>query len=227
MAALAATALVAATGVWYGRQASGGPAGSRTAVDPPVFQRLTFEEARIEAARFAPDGRTVVYSQRTGGTRRMLLTRLEFPGATALPIEDGLVMAVSSNAELAFATNHRGPQDVKEGTLARVPLLGGAPRPVVDGVNYADWSPAGELAIVRVVGSQQRLEFPVGTVLFQTEGEIDWPRVSPDGQHVAFSRLADQERRPRDARHRRSKGRASCRVPAVGERARSRLGPLW
>src|SRR5262245_13740015 len=186
IAALAAIALAAATGVWYGRQASGGAAGSRTAVDPPVFRRLTFEEARIEAARFAPDGRTVVYSQGTGGTRRMLLTRLEFPGATALPIDDGLVMAVSPDAELAFATNQRGPQAVKEGTLARVPLLGGAPRPVVDSVNYADWSPAGELAIVRVAGSHQRLEFPVGTVLFQTEGEIGWPRVSPDGEHVAF-----------------------------------------
>jgi len=186
MAGLVAMALAAAGGVWYGRQPFGGAAGPRTLVDPPVFQRLTFEDARIEAARFAPDGRTVVYSQESSGIRRTLLTRLEFPGATALPIDGALLMAVSPDAELAFATNQRGPQGVKEGTLARVPLLGGAPRPVVDGVNFADWSSAGELAIVRVVGSQQRLEFPIGTVLFQTEGEIGWPRVAPDGQHVAF-----------------------------------------
>jgi hypothetical protein len=96
-------------------------------------------------------------------------------------------MAVSSNAELAFATNQQDLQTIREGTLSRVPLLGGAPRPVVDRVNYADWGPGGsDLAIVRVVGSQQRLEFPIGTVLFQTEGEIGWPRVSPDGEHVAF-----------------------------------------
>ena len=68
-----------------------------------------------------------------------------------------------------------------------MPLLGGAPRPELEHVIYADWSPTdSSVAAVHVVGSQQRLEFPIGTVLFQTEGGIGWPRVSPTGDRVAF-----------------------------------------
>src|SRR5439155_26526535 len=73
-----------------------------------------------------------------------------------------------------------------EGTLSRVPMLGGAARPMVDHVTFADWSPSGALAVARVVGSQQRLEYPIGTVLFETEGEIGGVRISPDGDRVAF-----------------------------------------
>jgi Tol biopolymer transport system component len=73
------------------------------------------------------------------------------------------------------------------GKLVRLPLFGGAPREVLADVTYADWNPKGtEIAAVRVVGSQQRLEYPLGTVLFSSEGEIGYPRVSPSGDHVAF-----------------------------------------
>src|SRR4029453_12920635 len=37
-----------------------------------------------------------------------------------------------------------------------------------------------------VVGTQSRLEYPIGKVLFQTNGGISNPRVSPDGERVAL-----------------------------------------
>jgi WD40 repeat protein len=75
-----------------------------------------------------------------------------------------------------------------EGTLARAPMLGAGPRPLVGNVREADWTPDGtELAIVRRVGGRERLELPLGNVLYETTGWIGSIRVSPDGQHVAFA----------------------------------------
>jgi Tol biopolymer transport system component len=89
---------------------------------------------------------------------------------------------VSSSGELAVGLVRPGSV-----TLARLPLDGGAPREVLDGVNWAAWSPDGRsLAVVRSAGGKQRLEFPIGTVLYETGGWITHPRVSPDGDSVAF-----------------------------------------
>jgi Tol biopolymer transport system component len=80
----------------------------------------------------------------------------------------------------------RGGDDV--GTLARVPFGGGVPRDVLEGVSGADWGPDGDsLAVVRVLGGKFRLEFPIGTVLYETEKRPPMmPRVSADGKLVAF-----------------------------------------
>ena len=70
--------------------------------------------------------------------------------------------------------------------LARAPLFGGLPRPVVGDVTFADWHPVdGQLAIA-VRGARNRLEFPVGRVLFESDGDIGSPRFSRDGRHLAF-----------------------------------------
>src|SRR5262249_44892792 len=69
----------------------------------------------------------------------------------------------------------------------RASLSGGVPRPIAEDVQAADWSPDGrELAIVRDVGGKSRLEYPLGTVLYQTGGYVSHPRVSRDGALVAF-----------------------------------------
>jgi Tol biopolymer transport system component len=79
--------------------------------------------------------------------------------------------------------------------LARVPLAGGAPREILDNIRDADWAPSGDnLAVVRAVGSENRVEFPVGHVLFEShgrpaQGSAGRPaflRVSPKGNSVAF-----------------------------------------
>jgi Tol biopolymer transport system component len=73
------------------------------------------------------------------------------------------------------------------GTLGQVPLTGGSPRQIAEDVEGADWSPDGKtLAIVRDVGGKQHLEYPVGHVLFETDGWISHMRVSPKGSQIAF-----------------------------------------
>jgi len=69
-----------------------------------------------------------------------------------------------------------------------MPMAGGAaPREVLEDVQWADWSPDGqELAIVREVEAKVRLEFPIGRVLYETDGYVSEPRISPDGKLVAF-----------------------------------------
>ena len=76
---------------------------------------------------------------------------------------------------------------MSRGTLARVPLAGGAPREVLEDVRDADWSPDGtNLAIVHDVGDRERLEFPIGKSLFETSGWVSGTRISPKGDRIAF-----------------------------------------
>src|SRR5207244_12634822 len=65
---------------------------------------------------------------------------------------------------------------------------GSAPRDILENVSGADWGQDCEpLAVVRTVAGRYRLEYPVGTVLYETEGRPPVsPRVSTDGELVAF-----------------------------------------
>ena len=61
------------------------------------------------------------------------------------------------------------------------------PREILEHVTDADISPDGkDLLVVREVGRLQRLEFPVGNLVVETDGWISQPRISPDGSQLAF-----------------------------------------
>ena len=152
-------------------------------IEPPSFQRLTFRRGDVTSAKFAP-GNTVVYSAEWDGAPSTLFSAQ--PGnreSQPLALPSARVLAISPRGEMAILL---GGGDV--GTLARVPFGGGAPREVLEGVSGADWGPDGEsLAVVRSVGGKFRLEYPVGTVLYETERRPPLtPRVSADGKLVAF-----------------------------------------
>ena len=153
------------------------------------FTRLTYDKGTIWNARFAPDGKTIVFGAAWEGRPvRTFLTRTERPGATALNLPDASVFAISASGELAVALGYRIEGWMGEGTLARVPMFGGAPRAILEHVRDADWTPDGsDLAVVRRVGGRERLEFPVGTVLVDSNGYISHIRFSPDGQRIAFA----------------------------------------
>src|ERR1700758_1244377 len=151
--------------------------------EPPSFQRLTFRRGDVTSAKFAT-GDTVVYSAEWDGAPSTLFSAQ--PGnreARPLALPSARVLAISPRGEMAILL---GGEDV--GTLARVPYGGGAPREVLEGVSGADWGPDGEsLAVVRAIGGKYRLEYPVGTVLYETERRPPMmPRVSADGKLVAF-----------------------------------------
>ena len=84
---------------------------------------------------------------------------------------------------------HSHPADAftDSGTLARVPLTGGAPREMLENVLGADWSSDGtNLAVVRNVGGRNRIEYPIGKVLYEADGWVSHMRVSPKGDQIAF-----------------------------------------
>ena len=153
------------------------------------YRQLTYSQQTIFNARFAPDGRTVVYSAAVkGNTPELFTVRPEFPEARSLGLREAHLLAVSSRGEIALLTNARYvSHNVFQGTLARMPLEGGAPRDVLENVREADWSPDGaSLAVIREVAGKDRLEFPVGKVLCETGGYFSDLRFSPKGGRLAF-----------------------------------------
>jgi DNA-binding winged helix-turn-helix (wHTH) protein/Tol biopolymer transport system component len=154
---------------------------------PPTFQRLTFRRGGVMGARFTPDGRTVVYGAAWDGEPvRVYATRIEGPESYAIPLPPADVASISSSAELFVVLNRKYLPGPGTGMLARVPLAGGTPREVADGVRTADWSQRHQqLAISRTVAGRSRIEYPIGTVLH--ESVRAWgQRISPDGERVAF-----------------------------------------
>jgi eukaryotic-like serine/threonine-protein kinase len=160
-------------------------AGRAPRASAPSFRRLTFRSGSLQNARFAPDGQTIVYGATWAGeSPGLYAVRPESPESRSFEIKDADILAVSSAGEMAVLLN----QNNISGTLARVPFAGGVPRPAVENVPYAsaDWSPDGkDLAVVRIVDGQPRLEFPLGKKLYEGPGTIS-PRLSPRGDRIAF-----------------------------------------
>jgi Tol biopolymer transport system component len=155
----------------------------------PSYRQLTFQRGRIGAARFAPDGQTIVYGAAWNGEpMRSFTTRGDSTESTALALPVAGILSVSPSGELAISLGQSLEFGfTNTGTLARVSLAGGAPRSVLEEVQDAEWSRDGaELAIVRRVKGRHRLEFPPGKVLYETDGWLDYPRFSPDGSRIAF-----------------------------------------
>jgi len=164
--------------------------GHRTAKgQPPDFQRLTFRRGTVYSAKFAPDGHSVIYAASwDGGPAEIFSTDPKIPGARSLGLPATQLLAVSSSGEMAVlqSVNYHSLFAVR-GTLGQVPLTGGSPRQLAENTDWADWSTDGvTLAAVRNVSGKQRLEFPLGHVLYETAGWISHPRISPQGNQVAF-----------------------------------------
>jgi serine/threonine protein kinase/Tol biopolymer transport system component len=162
---------------------------SRPPVPPPSYRQLTFRRGSIRSARFAPDGQTILYSAAWQGNPTDVFTaRPEAPESRSMGLSHTQLMSVSSLAELAVLLDSKAIGTwVNMGTLARAPLAGGAPRDVLEQVQWADWGPDGSsLAVVRDFGGKNQLEYPIGKPLYRTGGWVGHPRVSPKGDLIAF-----------------------------------------
>src|SRR5262249_26106396 len=110
------------------------------------------------------------------------------PQAQPLGFSGDYLLGVSPANELAVALRwtHGAKRDQLYGALARAPMARGTPPELLEDVRWADWNPKGELAVVHHLPGHTRLEFPIGTVLYETTGWITNIRFSPDGNHIAF-----------------------------------------
>ncbi|MGH9522433.1 MAG: hypothetical protein ACRD3E_07870, partial [Terriglobales bacterium] len=154
------------------------------------YHRVTYARGRVSNARFAGDGETIVYTAAWDGKPKDLYTvGQEFPDSRAMAVPGATaLLAVSSKNELAvLVRDHYLFHYEYVGTLATVPLGGGAPREIADNVHAADFSPDGQsMAIVRHTDNNEALEYPIGAVLYKTGGWISNPRISPDGKSILF-----------------------------------------
>jgi hypothetical protein len=165
------------------------PRGRRAARRDVTFEPLTFRQGRVTTARFTPGGDSVVYGAAWDGLpTAVFVARLGGGGTRALDLPAADLLAVSSRGELALSLGRRHVAGMHaSGRLALSPLEGGAPRPVADDVQDADFSPDGkELAIVRRRGDRFVLELGERVLL-----EAPWlthARISPDGRRIACLR---------------------------------------
>jgi eukaryotic-like serine/threonine-protein kinase len=155
------------------------------------FERITFQRGYVKGARFAPDGQNVFYSAAwEGKPSEIFVTRIGDHHIRPLDMKNAMLVGVSAGGDLAVLTDvHRIPTTnwLQVGTLARASASGGAAREILEEVWDADISQDGRhFAVVRAPHGLHQLEYPIGKVLFQTNGYISHPRISPDGKMVAF-----------------------------------------
>jgi eukaryotic-like serine/threonine-protein kinase len=122
-----------------------------------------------------------------GNSPDVYSTRGDSPESRSLNLPGAQIAGISSSGEMAVLVKSRAGSFEFYGTLARISLAGGAPREIVDSINWADWSTDGSsLAIARHQGGFGQLEFPIGKALFKTAGWVGDLRVSPRGGQIAF-----------------------------------------
>ena len=179
-----AAGILAAAGTWLAARRSANPAPT------PSFQRVTFQRGNILAwqvrARRADGSVQRLHGRaaRRRSTRRASTARS--PDRSVSRRAD--LLAVSSTGELLVLV---GSDTLKSpggtGTLARVPLSGGAPRELVEQVHNADWLTGGAVAVQRHIDfNHDELQMPAGTRRLDYSGS--GPRSSRDGRQVAIAR---------------------------------------
>lgn len=166
---------------------------SRPPQEPPRFQRLTFGHGQVTSARLAPEGHTIVYAASwEGRPRELYTTRIDSTESRPLGIQNADIASISSNGEMALLIckdrNFALCETSSSLVVARAPLAGGAPREILGNVVNAQWTPDGSgLVLLRLVDGKNRIEFPAGHGVYETEAYLTSIAVSRDGNLVAFA----------------------------------------
>lgn len=181
--ALVLAALMVGLGWWLGRGGGRAPLAE--------YQPITFRTGPVGNARFTPDGSIVYSASWDGGDNQLYIGHRDDHGARELGIKDAELLSISKSGELAVRLRSVSLGGYAQaGTLARVPISGGAARELLDNVQDADWAADGEkMAVVRFLpeNGHWRLEYPIGKVLFDGINWISHPKISPDGKWIAFA----------------------------------------
>ena len=118
---------------------------ARNHTTPPLYHQLTFRRGTIRSARFTPNGQSVVYGAAwEGKPTELFITSPESPQSRSLDRHGEELMSISSVGDIALLTSVNATGTYTQvGTLARMPINGGDPRDILEGVQWADWSPDG------------------------------------------------------------------------------------
>jgi Tol biopolymer transport system component len=176
--------LLGLVAAWRGGMRMATPA----APEPPRFERLTFQRGAVTAARFMPDGASIVWSAAWSGRPvEPFTSHPPSPQFRALGTPGSSLAAVHPGGDLALLQGFRiADAWTASGTLTQLPFAGGTPRSLVAGALAADWSPDGkQLAVVRRLAGKIRLEYPTDHLLTETTGWFSAPRVAPTGNRLA------------------------------------------
>ena len=190
--AVALVALLSDGGYWLGQNIGAGDDA------PPVsYERLTFRRGRVHTAQFDPGSRDVIYTASwERGQPEIYSTQTGARVSRALGLEGADILSVSSRGEMAVLRKSGGllawgRPDGVEGTLAVTTASSGATRELSEGVVFADWATNGDdLVAVRRIEGRLQIELPIGSVLYETTDFVSSPRVSREGEVIAFGERA-------------------------------------
>ena len=151
----------------------------------PDFSRVTFRRGTVISARFARDGREILYASAwEGNAPEIFAGAADTADSRSLGFTNAIVASISPRSEMALLLDvtPAGAPGQLAGTLARASIVGGPPRRVLDDVRDAAWGPGGDtLAVLHETRGQTRLEFPIGTTIYDSKGTLSDVRVSPRG----------------------------------------------
>jgi eukaryotic-like serine/threonine-protein kinase len=160
----------------------------KSQVPQPIYHQLTYRRGTLYGARFAPDGQTIIYSAAwEGKPAELFSSRAGSPESMTLGVHGAQLLGMSPKGDMAVSLHSRFGAFQQFGTLARMPLGGGAPREILESVSWADWSKDGSsLLIARGDRGTARLEFPIGKEIYNVTGWIGDVRFSPKNDLIAF-----------------------------------------
>src|SRR5207237_1589632 len=142
---LALASCIVAIALIAGAYLEGKREGLASSITPPTYHQLTFPGGTIRMARFAPDGKNIVYSAAwEGNPIELLVTRPDSHESRPFVLSKAEVLSISAEGEMAILLHsHNIDPYINAGPLGIVALGGGARREGVEDVEVAEWSPDG------------------------------------------------------------------------------------
>jgi Tol biopolymer transport system component len=204
----------------------------------PTVRYLTYS-GRDTSPAASPDGRTIAFSSRRDGRRRIWLKQLATGSEVPLTGgEDDYPRFSPDGSVVLFARSENGHV-----SLYRVPSVGGEPRKLVDDALYGDYSPDGRrIAFVRQFASAAGITSVVATAAADgssvrelarldgntfSAGAFVEPRWSPDGRVLAATQSTLQLGEPTVIALVDSKTGAARRLAPPSEAGVWRGGIAW
>src|SRR5271165_7311076 len=103
---IAAASAIVAIALIVGAYIEGKREGVASSISPPTYHQLTFRGGTIRMARFAPDGKNIVYSAAwEGNPIDILVTRPDSPESRPFGLSKAEVLSISPDGEMAVLLN--------------------------------------------------------------------------------------------------------------------------